>query len=225
MKFGIAVLSISVSSFISSVVMADGEPQDSGLRSFAVKRWICESLDAELSQLGQKREACLAASFTVTKEYKDKVGGVLKTTRLNVDVSLSDNVYKVSVAKGAGVDMNGKVVLSKDWVSFKTLSKDIGDASIIERSHEGSKNVKLRSNSLGLPKAVAQWTGYEGQADYRVLSRRYFEILKETTVIGYIVVENACSDETEMCVASTAKFDLNGSMIGEVEEESRGINE
>ncbi len=221
-----AMLVMMASSQAETVRAAAGEP----LRSTAAKQYICNGLVGDRQDVGVTLAKCLRGTFIVTQELQDKIGGSAKTTRLNVVVSIDDKEFAVSIARGVGVDDAGKITLSRDWRSFKITGETLGDVTIIERSHVGSKNVKelnLRT-AKNVPQQVTNWSNYSEMPDYDLIGIAYYKILKPGTrsVIGYIIEEDCCSnEETEQCTLSTAKFDVEGNMIGEVDEESRGINE
>jgi hypothetical protein len=207
--------------------VAFAQSANAPLRSTAAKKFVCKRLLSDLTNAGFNNADCLAGQFQVSKEFKDTVGGREVTTRLNVNVAFGDKRFSTSIAKAAGVNDDGKISITRDWASFKLLNQELGNTSIIMQTHEHSNNVRLLDDAQDLPSSVSEWHNYAERPDYDLNNIQYFKILKpgSNTTIGYIVVEDACSYEAEDCYTSRAKFDINGNMIGEIYEESRGIDE
>jgi len=197
------------------------------LRSAALRKLVCDRVQSDFESLGALSEDCVKGNLTVVDARATVINGRKETTTMTVDAAFKDYKFKALLKRKVSVDDEGQVSLG-DWAAVKVTASSIGNVAIIERSSVTSKNVKKLRGSVRLPTGVAEWAYYEDMADYDLEGKHYYGIYKDERrkdLIGYIVEEASSSTETEMRYLVTAKFTVDGNIVGEPEEESWGINE
>lgn len=199
------------------------------LRSAQAKKEICEGLEAEFEESGVKAEDCLEGTFTLTEELKDKINGRDRTTLMKVTSKFDNKEFNVTLKKEIFISNAGKVTIGK-WLFVQTNTQALGDASIIENSTTSDANVKKLSETQveSIPDAVKFWTYYGEAPDFNLESVVYYKITAPSNprkIIGYIVEEGSSSEEAGYRALVTAKFNAEGTQIGEISEDTWGLDE
>lgn len=197
------------------------------LRSDALKRQICDYLESDFSRYGLNMRNCLAAHFDVEQFKSDTLRGRSQPTLMVVKLSTEAAKLTAMLKKLPSINNEGQITLSSNW-HMAGVREELGSVTqIILRAKVGDDNVARLRQTRTLPKKVLDWTFACEMPDYDCNGYKYYKIVnpaQRTQVVGYLVEESAESHEAQRKVLSTARFNLEGDTVGDVDEESEPLD-